>query len=59
MSLMNLQINGTNVTFEFPLQVANTESNKDVLIQPINEKYQYKIEASYIVKAAPASQSQQ
>jgi hypothetical protein len=53
---MNLQINGTNVTFDFPLQTTGTNPLKEVLIQPINDKIQYKIEVSYLVKTASAQQ---
>ncbi len=53
---MSLQINGTNVNFDFPLQVTGNNSVKEVVFQPINEKLQYKIEVSYIVKTASAQQ---
>ena len=55
---MNLQINGTNVQFGFPLQSTGTNTVKEVLIQPINEKYQYKVEVTYTVVSTSASQQQ-
>ncbi len=55
---MNLQIIGTNVAFDFPLQATGNNSVKEVLFQPISEKLQYKIEVSYIVKPTSASQAQ-
>jgi hypothetical protein len=56
--VMNLQINGTNVQFGFPLQTTGTNAVKEVLFQPISDKLQYKIEVSYTVKAASLSEPQ-
>ena len=47
---LNLEVVNTQVEFEFPLQVTGTTAVKEVLIRPINDKYQYKIEASYTIK---------
>ncbi len=49
---MNLQVNGTNVQFDFPLQTTGNNSVKEILVQPISDKLQYRIEVSYIVKTA-------
>lgn len=51
---MSLQVNGTNVQFGFPLQSTGTNQVKEVLLQPINEKYQYKIEVIYTVRPTSA-----
>jgi hypothetical protein len=49
---MNLQIDDNKVEFAFPLQLTGNTPVKAELVQPIDEKLQYRITVSYTIKPA-------